>query len=194
MATDRFTTMNHSTEHQSRNDANTRATNQTLNFMAVPNRCECTIPAGGYCTRHKIEKTAHFVWLCHTRGEYFRAWEEGRGPRQRKPIGEVPILPPRPKPGTELKHIIEWWQKRFPWFDLSEHADCGCHTVAKWMNSLGPDGCEKKLEQILYRLESEAKKRHLSIPFRRFWAKRMVKLAIRRSRRKQVTQKGDVLQ
>ena len=183
IATDRFRMTNHNTAHHSRNDANIRAINQTLNMAILPNQCECSIPDGGYCNRHHIEKTAHFVLLCHTRPEYFQAWELGIGPRQRAPIAEVPVAIRKPRPGAELQKIIAWWQKRFPWFDLSEKPGCNCGSVRAWMDSIGPDGCEKKIEQILDKLQAEAKKRKLTIPFQRTWARMMVKSAIRRARK-----------
>jgi hypothetical protein len=86
------------------------------------------------------------------------------------------------KPGNELKRIIAGWQKIFPWFNLKPTDSCNCDETATWMNRIGPDGCEQNLDLILDKLETEAKKRNLSIPFQRFWAKRMVKQAIRRAR------------
>ena len=47
--------------------------------------CKTCDSAGGFCEPHQVEKTAHLVHLCNTRPEYLRAWNEGRGPRQRKP-------------------------------------------------------------------------------------------------------------
>ena len=44
--------------------------------------CECDIPDGGYCQRHDVQKTAHWVMLCRTRPEYFRLWEDNQGPGQ----------------------------------------------------------------------------------------------------------------
>lgn len=146
------------------------------------NGCKCIIPNGGFCPRHKVEKTARDVWLCQNKPHYWRAWEGG--PLQHRTT--VAVHPSIPRPGAELQKIIAWWQKRFPWFDLSEHKDCTCASVSKWMNTLGPDGCEKKIEQILDRLEAEAKKRKLTIPFQRTWARMMVKSAIRRSRKNQL--------
>ena len=53
--------------------------------------CECDIVEGGFCRRHAITKSAHWVHLCRTRDNYWRAWEEGRGPgQQRKPgLGDM---------------------------------------------------------------------------------------------------------
>jgi hypothetical protein len=48
------------------------------------NECQCAIPGGGYCERHKVRKPQHFVNLCRTNLAYFQAWEEGRGPGQSK--------------------------------------------------------------------------------------------------------------
>ena len=48
--------------------------------------CECTAPGGIgmiFCSRHKCQKTAHFVKLCQTSEKYFQAYERGEGPGQR---------------------------------------------------------------------------------------------------------------
>lgn len=44
--------------------------------------CDCKIPGGGHCPRHGIRKSAHWVALCQRRGDYWEAWEAGRGPGQ----------------------------------------------------------------------------------------------------------------
>jgi hypothetical protein len=87
-------------------------------------------------------------------------------------------------PGTELEKIIAAWQRWLPWFDLSEHKDCPCKDTAAYMNRLGPDRCIEHIDIILNKLEAEAKRRNLSIPFQRFWAERMVRQAVHRSKKK----------
>ncbi len=42
--------------------------------------CDCVGP--GVCDRHGCTKTPHWYQLCRTRADYFRLWEEGRGPGQ----------------------------------------------------------------------------------------------------------------
>jgi hypothetical protein len=42
--------------------------------------CECAGP--GVCWRHRCVKTRHWHRLCLARPDYFRLWEEGRGPGQ----------------------------------------------------------------------------------------------------------------
>ena len=42
--------------------------------------CECEQP--GWCPRHKCTKTRHWHQLCRSMPDYFRVWEEGRGPGQ----------------------------------------------------------------------------------------------------------------
>lgn len=42
--------------------------------------CECTEP--GWCPRHGCRKSAHWQRLCRTQADYFRLWEQGRGPGQ----------------------------------------------------------------------------------------------------------------
>ena len=49
------------------------------------------------------------------------------------------------------------------------------------MNEQGPDWCEQNMDQILSWLEHEAKKRKM--PFVRFFAKMLVKRAIKKSRK-----------
>lgn len=141
-------------------------------------QCECTIPEGGFCERHGIYKIPEWVRLCHMRADYRKAWDEGRGPGQPRTTVDIK----RGGPGTELKKIIAWWQKRFPWFDLSPRKGCQCEATATWMDRLGPDGCEKKMDILLDKLEAEAKKRKFRVPFRRTVAKMLVKQAIRRAR------------
>lgn len=71
--------------------------------------CTCTTP--GFCERHQCHKTAHWVHLCQTRPDYFKLWEEGKGPGQ-----AVTREPLKPKPkkkkywcqGCERKHTA-WW-------------------------------------------------------------------------------------
>jgi hypothetical protein len=141
-------------------------------------RCECTIPEGGFCERHGIYKSPGWVRLCNTRADYRKAWDEGRGPGQPR----TTVDQKRGGPGTELKRIIAAWQKRFKWFDLSPRKGCQCEAMATWMDRLGPDGCEKNIDKILDKLEEEARKRKLTVPFRRLMAKKMVRRAIRLSR------------
>lgn len=39
-------------------------------------QCDCTIPDGGYCERHRMQKTPALVRLCQTRPDYFALWEK----------------------------------------------------------------------------------------------------------------------
>lgn len=112
------------------------------------------------------------------------AWEEERGPGQvsgDKVSGDAR----RGGPGTELKHMIERYQRMLPWWDMQPRKGCGCDNTARWMNRIGPDGCEQKLDLIVNRLEDEAKRRKITFPFRRMAAKKLVRWAIRRARKKQ---------
>lgn len=48
--------------------------------------CECHPDQFPFaCQRHQCHKTAHWHTLCQTRADYFRLWEEGRGPGQYRP-------------------------------------------------------------------------------------------------------------
>ena len=59
-------------------------------------RANCPIKeTGGFCERHGIRKTAAWAKLCIQRDNYFRAWEEGRGPGQQlrsaEPASGLPV-------------------------------------------------------------------------------------------------------
>lgn len=41
---------------------------------------ECICQVAGYCERHKVLKTEHWLQLCKTREDYRVLWEAGRGP------------------------------------------------------------------------------------------------------------------
>ena len=150
----------------------------------MPPQCHCE-PSGYpfYCERHKVKKTAHWVRLCQTRPDYFQAWEEGRGPGQTHAPLPKAESPRRGGPGTELKYIIARCQKLLPWWDMQPRKGCGCNDTARWMDQLGPDGCEQKLDLIVNRLEDEAKRRKITFPFRRMAAKKLIRWAIRRARK-----------
>jgi hypothetical protein len=98
----------------------------------------------------------------------------------------TPILhaaPATPGPGTHLSRLIARFQRVLPWWDMQPHSGCGCDDTARWMDQLGPDGCEAHLDAIVDRLEEEASKRKITFPFRRAAARRMVRWAIRRARK-----------
>lgn len=86
-------------------------------------------------------------------------------------------------PGTHLSRIIARCQKLLPWWDMQPHKGCGCNDTARWMDQLGPDGCETHLDAIVERLEAEAARREIRFPFRRTAAKKLVRWAIRRARK-----------
>jgi hypothetical protein len=88
-----------------------------------------------------------------------------------------------PGPGTHLSRLIARFQRVLPWWDMQPHEGCGCNDTARWMDRLGPDGCEEKIDVIVDRLETEAKKRKITFPFRRAVAKKLVRWAIRRARK-----------
>lgn len=80
-------------------------------------------------------------------------------------------------PGTELKKLLK------KWFGIKATPNCPCNAHAAQMDEWGPDECEKpeRLAEIVGWLDGQAKARNL--PFVRFAAEQMVKLAIRRARK-----------
>jgi hypothetical protein len=51
---------------------------------------------------------------------------------------------------------------------MQPHKGCGCDDTARWMDQLGADGCEQKLDLIVNRLEDEAAnaENHVPLPAR----------------------------
>ena len=136
--------------------------------------CDCQIEDGGFCPRHKMEKSALLVRKCRERGVYFDAWEAGRGQvkvqppkRKRKP------KPPREGPGTELHRILARW-------GIRETSKCACKSREREMNAWGPDKCLERIDRIVDWMAAEAKKRHL--PFVRAAAVLLVRRAVRLAR------------
>lgn len=66
---------------------------------------------------------------------------------------------------------------------LAPVESCKCKGRARKMDEWGPDGCERHIEEIVDWLEEEAQKRKL--PFMKWPAKTLVRVAIRRSRKAQ---------
>lgn len=87
---------------------------------------------------------------------------------------KTPPTPPASGPGAELKKLLARW--------LGIHAqpNCTCNAHAAQMDEWGPDECERRLDEIVGWLEEQARGRGL--PFVRFAAQQVVKLAIRRAR------------
>lgn len=150
---------------------------------------QCDCPLGDsdrfiICPRHGIKKYRRQVELCRKRGKYWRAFEAGwkRDGSEPAPV-KKPREPAVPGPGSNLRAIIAGWQARLPWFDLTEYPGCKCGETAKLMDQWGPDGCEANMDTLLDRLETEAQKRHISVPFRRTVARAMVNRAIQQTRK-----------
>lgn len=77
-------------------------------------------------------------------------------------------------PGTELSKMLSK-------IGISEIPGCGCRFKGRIMDVEGADWCDKHIEEILDWLEEEALRRGL--PFIRIIARKIVRIAIKRSRR-----------
>ncbi len=77
----------------------------------------CTGP--GYCEKHGLWKTAHWVQLCKTRPEYRRAWGEGRGPGQAS--AKDASRPPQPVSAANTYRQRLWEHIRARLQDTPEH-------------------------------------------------------------------------
>lgn len=95
--------------------------------------CQCTGP--GWCERHQIKKSTHWVHLCQTNERYWQAWEEGRGPGQLKRIGEDRKDDSPCGPGTWLSQLM----------------GCGGlpRTYRHAMDSWGVEVCRERIETIV---------------------------------------------
>lgn len=130
----------------------------------------------GTLTKWRASDGSRIVYTTHRGPPRFAADERA----------EVPTVSPSPfppGPGTHLSRLIARLQRLSPWWDMQPHSGCGCNDTARWMDQLGPDGCEAHLEEIVDRLEEEAAERAIRFPFRRAAAKRTVRWAIRRARK-----------
>ena len=96
-------------------------------------RCECSI--AGYCTRHAVHKSTEWVALCQSRSDYFRIWEEGRGPGQ--PVDPVKVKQLINSQERRINLFHELWlaihTKQNPtpawfeaWCSLVPNFGCGC--------------------------------------------------------------------
>ena len=77
-------------------------------------------------------------------------------------------------PGTELSKMLSR-------IGIKAAPNCSCKAHAKQMDEWGPDTCEQRMPEILQWLEHQAAARKL--PFSRFVAEQVVRLAIRRARK-----------
>ena len=130
----------------------------------------------GTLTKWRASDGSRIVYTTHRGPPRFAADERAEVPT-------VSPSPPPPGPGTHLSRLIARFQRVLPWWDMQPHSGCGCNDTARWMDQLGPDGCEQQIEQIVSRLEKEATKRKINFPFRREMAKKIVLWAIRRARK-----------
>lgn len=86
------------------------------------------------------------------------------------------VAPVLTGPGAELKKLLA----RFRILPRS----CGCDVMASRMNQGGPNWCRAHFEEIVNVMEKEARKRR--VPFFRFAAVALVKLAIHLAERKDI--------
>lgn len=77
-------------------------------------------------------------------------------------------------PGTELSTMLSR-------IGITAKPNCSCKAHAKQMDEWGPDVCEQRMPEILGWLEHQANARKL--PFSRFVAEQVVRMAIRRARK-----------
>jgi hypothetical protein len=112
--------------------------------------CVCDIPNGGYCKRHGIQKSAHWVVLCTTRPKYFQAWEDGYGPGQNMPRIRV-----RESINSHIGDIIA---RRFERIGFHPIPGCPCKDIQNRLNSMTPESVLSDLEGWTRKLRGSARK------------------------------------
>ena len=55
-------------------------------------------------------------------------------------------------PGCQLRRTLAWWRIR-------DDGSCGCHEYAAQMDADGPDGCERRIDEIVAHIVEQAEKR-----------------------------------
>lgn len=136
--------------------------NRAIEATTTTTGCICRAP--GWCELHHCQKPEHWYHLCRTRSDYFRLWEEGRGP------GQVRSTDPPMEPGliakafnfgqAAVRHVRDGlhrvddatYNKRLEICrscascDLvrmvCRERDCGCqlHVKARWRSESCPRG------------------------------------------------------
>ena len=115
-----------------------------------------------------MKKTAHWHHLCQTNEKYRSAWDAGVGPAQLLPGSVAQKVVHPPGPGTELKKLL----------------GCCSFPYVQRLNEWGPDECENRLEEIVAMLLKKSCKTKNGLTDHS--ARRMVRLAIEKSRRAMV--------
>ena len=114
-----------------------------------------------------IEKLENDIWVIDVNHPTYPAKKREFVPRPVEDLGEGV--------GTELKSLLSM-------FNIQASPNCSCLKRAKIMNENGVDWCENNQDIILDWLKEEALKRKL--PFFRYAAKKMLHLAISRTKHK----------
>ncbi len=132
-------------------------------------QCQCN--SSGWC---KIlnRDMHHDRWdECHNKPHYFemflRESEAGWEPDNEKTLFSGP--------GSELLRLLTF----FKW--MCNLKDCDCNQRAAEMNKNGPEWCEDNIGAIVDWLKENARK--CKMPFSELIARRIVRLAIRRSQK-----------
>ena len=136
----------------------------------MDDHCDCEY--AGWCERHKVYKSKHWVDLCKRRGGYWRAWEEGRGLGQIKSNEPQVVSRQMGGVGTELKHIL----------------GCGCTCeFLGILNGWGVTGCLERFDEITTWLRKGVK------GFTEEAAARILKIAINRTKSREQGAKDGVV-
>lgn len=76
--------------------------------------------------------------------------------------------------GSNLRNLLHLLR-------ITDDGTCGCKEYAEFLDTKSPEWCEQNIWHIVNRLESSA--RHQKLPFSRFAAEAIVRLAIHQARK-----------
>jgi len=141
-----------------------------------------------------VNKSDRLFYLCQTRSDLFLKWEQNQGPRQHRNENPRPKKPPATGPGTELAKLLKMPLRVLgSLWRVNVGSGClTCYDYAAEMNRWGVAGCRERLEEIVDRLQEEAKL--LGLPFTRRGASFLVRLAIRRAEKQERLAADDVVE
>ena len=106
--------------------------------------CECKIPNGGFCERHRFEKYAHLVVLCNQRGSYWQAWEKGRTSQSvPSPEAKQKIEARRAKQAETGKPRKSCGQMLAEQRDAKEYRADNAEFIASLCKACNLEGCQK---------------------------------------------------
>ena len=160
--------------------------------MLVESKCECdtTRAACLQCLKADPPKSANRITAMIALSQFRRAKGMGEWTRLREKLGD--LLSPLPAELTEAELASgagSELHKMLAMIGLREQPGCACLARIREMNQKGEDWCEQNVDMIVGWLKEEAERRQMGWSIvHQAGAVRVVRMAIRRSRKKKAKQ------